>query len=245
MNLFYEIHKDLPREGPGSNESTRKAYSLIQQYLIEPAILDIGCGPGMQTLELASLADGSIIATDINEGFLKVLEEKAEQAGFANKIKVQQANMKELPFSEGQFDLIWSEGAIFIMGFENGLKEWKKFVKPGGFVAVTELSWIKEDPPQQAAKFWNEAYPGAGTVEENTQKAEQLGFEVLDSFVLPESAWWEHYYTPLEQRLAEFTVKYQHDEEALKILQGFQQEIDLYRKHHEYYGYVFYVLKNL
>ncbi|GHH99339.1 class I SAM-dependent methyltransferase [Neobacillus kokaensis] len=72
MNIFFELHKDIPREGPGDNESTRKAYQMIEKFVDKPSILDIGCGPGMQTLVLAAITDGTIVATDITEGFLEV-----------------------------------------------------------------------------------------------------------------------------------------------------------------------------
>jgi ubiquinone/menaquinone biosynthesis C-methylase UbiE len=243
MNLFSEIHKDIPREGPGNNESTRKAYNLIKNYVSEPHILDIGCGPGMQTIELGSLTDGTILATDMNEEFLTVLSENAKKYGLSQKIKIEKADMKNLPYQARQFDVIWSEGAIFIMGFENGLREWRKFLKQSGILVVSELSWIKENAPKEAVDFWMDAYPAADTVEGNIQKAINSGYEVIDSFVIPESAWWDHYYDPLEKRLSQFSEKYKKDEEALKTIADMQYEIELFRKYHEYYGYVFYLLR--
>jgi ubiquinone/menaquinone biosynthesis C-methylase UbiE len=243
MNLFFEIHKDIPREGPGDNLSTRKAYQVIEKQLSNPFILDIGCGPGMQTLQVAKLTNGTILATDMNDGFLNVLSDKVKATGLSNKVTTQKADMKNLPFVDEQFELIWSEGAIYIIGFEKGLKEWKRFVKKNGFIAVTELSWLKENPPEEALSFWKDAYPEADTVEGNIKKAENLGYQLVDTFVLPESAWWEDYYHPLEERLKMFLKKYKHDEDALKTIAECQYEIDLYRKYHEYYGYVFYIFQ--
>jgi ubiquinone/menaquinone biosynthesis C-methylase UbiE len=243
MNLFYELHKDIPREGPGNNESTRKAYQLIQKYISNPSILDIGCGPGMQTLELAALTDGTILATDTNEGFLDVLRVEAERLGFSGKITVEKANMKSLPYEAEQFDVIWSEGAIFFIGFETGLREWRKYLKDEGILVVSELSWLKENAPAQPVDFWKSAYPEADTIDGNIQKAKKLGYDVIDTFVLPEAGWWEHYYNPLEERIAIFREKYKGNQEALNMLQEFQTEIDLYRKYSDYYGYVFYLLR--
>jgi ubiquinone/menaquinone biosynthesis C-methylase UbiE len=243
MNLFFEIHKDIPREGPGDNLSTRKAYQMIEEHLSNPKILDIGCGPGMQTVEIAKLTEGTVLATDMNEGFLDVLSEKMKEFGLTDKVSTQKANMKNLPFKDEQFDLIWSEGAIYIIGFEKGLSEWKRFIKTDGFIAVTELSWLKENPPEESLKFWTDEYPEVDSVEGNIQKAENLGYRLIDTFVLPESAWWDDYYHPLEERLKLFREKYQHDEEALKTIAECQYEIDLYRKYHDYYGYVFYIFQ--
>ncbi|MEO2078300.1 MAG: class I SAM-dependent methyltransferase [Bacillus sp. (in: firmicutes)] len=243
MSIFYELHRDIPREGPGNNESTRKAYKIIEKYVSKPFILDIGCGPGMQTLELASLTDGSVLATDVNDGFLESLKEVVEKRGLSRKINIQKANMKSLPFDEGQFDIIWSEGAIFIIGFEKGLREWKKYLKENGIIVVSELSWIKNDPPKEVEEFWRNAHPGMDSIMGNKQKAEKLGYEVIDTFVLPESGWWDHYYTPLEERISMFREKYQNDKGILNSLSEFQTEIELYRKYSDYYGYVFYLLR--
>ncbi|ETI69065.1 class I SAM-dependent methyltransferase [Neobacillus vireti] len=243
MNIFYELHKEIPREGPGNNETTRKAYQTIEKFVSKPTILDIGCGPGMQTMELASLTDGKIIATDMNDGFLDELREKVNQQYFSNKVSVEKANMKSLPYSEGEFDVIWSEGAIYIIGYENGLKEWKRFLNEDGILVVSELSWLKENPPQEPVDFWKIAYPGADSINKNREKAEKHGYEVIDTIVLPESGWWEHYYTPLEKRISLFREKYQHNQKALNTLIEFQTEIDLYRNYSEYYGYVFYLLR--
>ncbi|MGG1397886.1 class I SAM-dependent methyltransferase [Bacillus salipaludis] len=245
MNIFFEVHRDIPREGPGNNESTRKAYQLIEKYVSQPVILDIGCGPGMQTIELAGITDGKIMAADLNEDFLKVLAERAEQQGFSKKVDLQKADMRNLPFEKEQFDVIWSEGAIYIIGFEKGLKEWKRFVKQDGIVAVTEFTWLKDNAPKEARDFWDEAYPEAGTIDSNVQVAKSLGYRLIDSFVLPESAWWKDYYTPLEERLSLLRKKYKDHEDALKVISDTQQEIDLYRNYHEYYGYVFYLFQKV
>ncbi|GHH99338.1 methyltransferase domain-containing protein [Neobacillus kokaensis] len=158
-------------------------------------------------------------------------------------VKVEKADMKALPYAEGQFDVVWSEGAIYIIGFENGLKEWRKFLKEKGILVVTELTWIKENPPQEPLDFWNNAYPEADTIEGNIRKAEEHGYKVIDTFVLPESGWWQDYYIPLENRIHILQEKYQHVQEALNQLAEAQMEIDLYRNYSEYYGYVFYLLQ--
>lgn len=79
MDVFFEIHRDLPREGPGNNESTRKAFHLLNGLPSQPNILDIGCGPGMQTIEIAKMTNGKIIAIDTHEPFLEELNRRAEK----------------------------------------------------------------------------------------------------------------------------------------------------------------------
>lgn len=243
MNIFYEIHKDIPREGPGDNESTRKAFSMLTDLPKRVNILDIGCGPGMQTIELAKLIDGQIIALDAHEPFLKDLNSAAVKAGVSGKIETVIGTMFSLNYKEESFDLIWSEGAIFIIGFKEGLDYWKRYVKKGGYVVVSELSWISDNPPEEAVQFWNKDYPAMKSREENIKDIKDLGYKLIDDFVIPDSAWMDNYYLPVEKRVSMLKEIYKDDEEAQSQLEGNLLEIDMFRKYSEYYGYVFYIMQ--
>ena len=124
--FFWKLHNGLPREGPGDNESTKKAYQMLEALPKNPRILDIGCGPGMQTIELAKLSNGRIDALDNHQPFLEQLKRRAEEEGLSEKINAVNGDMFALEYDENSFDLIWCEGAIFVIGFEKGLREWKK-----------------------------------------------------------------------------------------------------------------------
>lgn len=245
-NIFFEIHGDIPREGPGDAESTRRAFSMLTQLPSDPAILDVGSGPGMQTLELAKICNGAITALDNNGEFLDELEQRAQGEDLDGKIKTTHGSMFSMPFDDESFDLIWSEGAIFIIGFEEGLKEWKRFLKPGGYMAVTHISWLKSDIRHEPQAFWSQAYPkGLRSVDEELKIAANAGYKEVGHFTLPESAWWNDYYTPLENKLPPLREKYKDNSAALARIEDTQQEINLYRKCSDYYGYVFYVLQKV
>ena len=111
--------------------------------------------------------------------------------------------MNALPFPENSFDLIWSEGAIYVMGFEAGLRARRRLVRPGGHVVVSELSWLTRDPPPEPAAYWAEGHPGMRHVDENVAAARAAGYRVIDHVTLPEHAWWDDYYDPLMARSAE------------------------------------------
>jgi SAM-dependent methyltransferase len=72
--------------------------------------------------------------------FLEALEQRSEKTGLKDKISLLEKSMDELPFEKESLDLIWSEGAIYNIGFENGIKNWKKFLKPGGYLVVSEIT---------------------------------------------------------------------------------------------------------
>lgn len=243
MNIFWEIHSKLPQEGPGDDRSTLQALSLIPGLPAEPHILDIGCGPGRQTLALAKKTGGQVIALDTHEPFLEEVSRRADAAGLARRIATKKCSMSEMDFADGEFDLLWAEGSIYIMGFQKGLKSWRRFLKPGGSLAVTELTWLTDNPPEKARRFWDKEYPSMTTIAGNSNMIHEAGYFLIDSFTLRESAWWDGYYIPLEKRLARLHDKYQDNPEALSFLAGEQQEIDLYREYSAAYGYVFYVMQ--
>lgn len=241
-----EIHGDIPREGPGDAESTRRAFSMLSGLPSNPAILDVGSGPGMQTLEIARICGGTVTALDVNQKFLTELQKRAREAGFSDRIKTVQGSMSAMPFDENSFDLIWAEGAIFVIGFAEGLHEWKRFLKPDGYMAVTHISWLQPDVPDEPREFWSKAYPkGLRLIDENLQIAADAGYKEMGDFVLPESAWWDDYYAPLEKKLPPLREKYAGNPVAVARIERTQREINLYRKYSDCYGYVFYVLQKI
>lgn len=243
FNIFSEIHSDLPREGPGDNQSTRKAFSLMRDLPPHPHILDIGCGPGMHTLELAQHSDAKLTALDIQQSFLDEVERRAEAAGLSERITTVRGSMDDLPFNAESFDAIWSEGAIYIMGFENGLRHWRSFLKSGGCMAITEICWLKNDLPEEPKRFWTEGYPDITTVDRRLASIKDCGYKNIAHFTIPESAWWADYYNPIEKKLALLKDKYKHNPSALNGIADAQQEIDLYRKYADCYGYIFFVMQ--
>jgi SAM-dependent methyltransferase len=241
-DIFLEIHQGLPRESPGRNEYTRKAFEMLPQ-LDNPRILDVGCGPGGPTLELAKLSQGDVVGLDIHQQYLDELTKKAECAGLSDRVKAMKCSMFEMDFSDETFDIIWAEGSIFIVGFERGLKDWRRFLKPNGFLTVHEMAWLRPDPPKEIYDYWKESYPGIKTVQENLQQIPRCDYELIGHFTLPEDAWWIEYYGPLEKRIKELRIKHIDDPKAIEIIDKEQQEIDMFKKYYKWYGSVFFVMQ--
>lgn len=243
MKLFFELHSGLSQEAPGSDESTRKALSMIGDLPAEPQILDVGCGPGRQTLVLASETGGRLTAVDTHQPFLDELKVRAARASVADRITTQNCPMAEMKFEPGGFDLIWSEGAIYNMGFREGLESWMRFLKPGGRLAVSEATWLTDSPDAETKAFWNSEYPAMMTIEQNLAVIAEVGYELSGHFTLPESDWLEGYYAPLERRIVGLREKYVGNAEAQAFLDESQNEIDVYRKFSGDYGYTFFVMQ--
>jgi SAM-dependent methyltransferase len=241
--LFFELFSHLPREGPGDAGSTQRAYRLTTELPTTGRILDVGCGPGAQTLDLAAASDARIVALDLHRPYIDELRARVRVAGVSDRVQAVQASMLDLPFSDGHFDIVWAEGSIYLLGFERGLREWRRLLRPGGYAAVTHLSWLGSDFPEKPRTFWGQHYPAMRTVEHNMHVATASGYELVDVFTLPESAWWNDYYGPLEARLVSLRDKYTGDPESLTVLDETHEQIDLFRAFARYYGYVFYVLR--
>jgi ubiquinone/menaquinone biosynthesis C-methylase UbiE len=244
MDIFFEIHSGLPREGPGDNVSTKRAFSFLTDLPSEPLIVDIGCGPGMQTVQLAKLTEGKIIAVDTHQPFLDELTRRARQQGVEGQINTRNLSMFDLPFEEDKLDVIWAESSIYIYGFMDALNDWKRFLKKGGYFVASELSWVKLNPPNECARFWEEAYPQIKSVEDNLRMIKDLGYKLVQHFEIPKQSWMDNYYTPLKKKINALREKYKNNEEALDFLEGEMEEIRIFDQFHQYYGYVFYIMQN-
>lgn len=245
MDWFFMIHNNTKREGPGLDAITIKIWqSLAGKESLQKG-LDVGCGPGAQTLALASQKENvHWTAVDNHQPFLDSLTITAGKMGLEAKITTVNASMFELPFGENEFDIIWSEGAIYIMGFENGITAWRNFLKPQGYLVASEITWLKpkNDIPEECLNFWTEEYPGIATIEENVAIAEKCAYRVLDTVKLPEAGWWE-YYLPQDVNIERLCREYSGSKELLEVVEMEKKERDMFRKYGHCYGYMFYVLQ--
>ena len=242
--FFYQIFEFLPRQGPGCTGATKKAWSYLPPLPYREQILDIGCGSGAQTRDLAALSNETITAVDNHQPFLDTLREKSRQDSMDGWIKTVCASMDALPFENRQFDLIWSEGAIFIIGFEKGLKTWKPFVKKGGFMVVSDAAWFEQNPPRELVQWWEKEGALPGTEDQLKEQVRNAGLRLLATFRLPEAGWWENYYVPMLARVAELRKEHSADSAHAAILDSFDHEAEMYRKYKRFYGYTFFVMQN-
>ncbi len=240
-DIWWELHGTLGQQGPGSDASTLRALAGLPDLPATPRIADLGCGPGRQTVALAKATGGTVYALDFLQPFLEQLEARALNAGVADRIHTVKGDMNAPALGDEPFDLLWSEGAIYIPGFETGLERWRPLLRPGGCAAVSELSWVSGAANATRA-FWADAYPGMSDVPGNCRRADRAGYDVLDTFVLPLSDWYA-YYSPIESRAQPLREKYADDPAALEVVNGHVSEVRVLEEAGGSYSYVFYLLQ--
>ncbi len=242
MKVFLEAFDGMPRLGPGQTASTQRAYRALS-LPADARILDVGCGNGQQTLDLAEVSSGPITAVDNHAPFLDQLREEASARGVGDRVRPVCQDMAALDFPDESFDLIWSEAAIYNIGFAEGLSAWKSLLAPGGRVAVSEACWLRPDPPSEIERWWRQEYPALTDVDSNLGLIREAGYEPLEHFTLPPEAWTDGYYVPLQARVDLLRAKYENDAEASGVLDLLQTEIDHYAAYGDWYGYVFFLMR--
>jgi len=244
MEILFDVQSDLPRQGPGDSDSTRRALTLCRPLSDAPQILDIGCGPGAQTLVLAEeLRDASITAIDIHQPYLEELQTRAAVAGVSHRVTAEKMPMEEMTFAPETFDLIWAEGSAYIMGFPRAVATWRPLLKSGGFLAVTELVWLTDDRPIEAAEFFEKEYPAMLDVAGVAESIRVASYELINHFTLPDGAWWDAYYTPLLARLPGLESKYARSSAGMTMIAAVRREIEIRRYFASSYGYEFFVAR--
>jgi SAM-dependent methyltransferase len=245
-SVFLEVHKDLPREAPGSRTCTHRALQMCLAAAAgrPPAtVLDVACGPGAQTIDLAErLPDATIVALDLHEPFLVELERRSRELESGARITPVRADMSRLPARPGVWDLVWCEGAAYIVGVAAALDAWRPLLRPAGCVAFTDAVWLTDQPPTAARTFWAE-YPDMMGLPARRRQILDLGWALLGDFVLPSAAWWDGYYAPMTERIERLRALPGRDAAAIAVLDECLAEIDVYRRHGDSYGYAFFVAR--
>jgi SAM-dependent methyltransferase len=241
--LFFEMFSGLPRQGPGDDASTRRALALVPGVGPATRVLDIGCGTGRQTRVIARHTGAHVVAIDSHPPFVEELTRSAQALGIADRIDARVGDMRRLALAPASFDLVWCEGAIYVVGFEAGLREWRTLLAPGGHMAVSEVCWTRPGAPPHCAAFWAREYPAIRDVRALLAAIAECGYETVGHFTLPPSSWWDDYYRPLQQRIIDFRSRHSAEADAQELADRVQHEIDVWHSCSEFYSYEFFVMR--
>jgi SAM-dependent methyltransferase len=241
---FFEVFEPLPRQGPGSREWTARALTMCEDLPAEPHIVDLGCGTGTQTLDLAELTGGTVVAVDSHSPFLDRLAERAATRGLSDRVRPLLADMARTGLPAGSADLVWSEGALYSIGLEPALAVCHRLLRPGGYLAFTDAVWRTNEVPASVREVFAD-YPSMGSASDVLVLLAARGFEVVGHFTLPDAAWWDDFYTPMRSRVAELRARYSHHADATAVLDGCEAEIDTFSRHSDCYAYEFFVARSV
>ena len=244
FSMIADFFKRVDRQGPGGEWETRLATSLIPDFKRKIRIADIGCGKGSQTFVLADEYDAEIDAVDLLPEMMEGIRKQCQEKNLEDCVHPVQASMDNLPFQPNSYDLIWAEGSIFIMGYEKGLRYWHQFLKLGGFVAVTDCSWLNNKRPKNMS-WIHDNVPEIDTIEHKIEQMSAAGYEPYAHFILPETCWTKNYYEPMAPAMEAFLQEHQGNATAYSFVERLKEEIAYYQENKEYFGYVFYIGKKI
>lgn len=234
-----ELYRGLRRKGPGDAAFSLEILRSLPPLPAAPRIADMGCGSGAATLLLSRHFNSRVMAVDFSSVFLDELRDHARTEGLEHLVTTVHADMGSLDWPDASIDLLWSEGAAYILGFENALRKWRRLLPEGGVAVVSEMNWFTSDPERAVRAIWDEAYPTMGTEARNIERAGHAGYELLEIRRLPSAAWWANYYDPLRERLQQI------DDSPFmrRVARESEEEMALFERHSDSYGYTFYVMR--
>ncbi len=239
-NAYAAVFAGLPRQGPGSERSTRQALSLLPPLPETGTVLDLGCGTGASTLVLAEALSRPILASDVNAGSLNMLMERARATGTDARISTFAASLGDTGQPPDSAALIWSEGAIFTVGVEAALRHWYPILKHGGVVAFTELCWFGAERPAEAEAFFRDCYPPMTGAASLLAVSLGCGYRLEAMFALPQADWWDEYYAGLIPAIERHRGS--DDADIRAVVAMCDRELNIARRFGVTYGYAFVVL---
>lgn len=243
---FSRVFGGLPRQGPGLDSFTRSLVLRLAESLpCNPVIADMGCGNGRSSLLLAEILDANVVAVDLQRPFLDELELSARQAGLSDRIDIRVADMAGCGLRDQSLDMVWSEGAAYVIGLENALESWWPLLRPGGFLVLSDWMWLTSRPPVDVEEFWKAAYPDMQTVASAMVLGMGSGYSFVHAEILPEIGWWQDYYGPLAKRVAALEAAAGADPALAAVIAGVRDEIRMRNRFAESYGCVYMALRRL
>ena len=232
----------MKKQGPGDDFYTIKALHLLptQQFSL---VVDARCGTGRQTFVLAKELSTLVHAIDTHQPFLNDLTRRAQEAGIDRLIQTHCIDMKDIPATFPQIDLLWSEGAAYSIGFSNALNSWAPAINTGGFLVVSEMAWLHKKVPNVVKEFFKSVYPDMHTNEQICEIAQNAGYQVLETFILPDETWEKDYYDILEPRAK--SLLDHPDSSVIDFATDIIKEIEIFHGYKESYGYTFFILQRV
>ena len=228
-DAFFQLHADLPREGPGAAADIAWAAELAD-LKPDALVLDAGSGPGGDVGALLRAApQGHVTAVDLHGPFIDAAQARW---GKDHRVTLMTGHMLA---PKGPFDFIWCDGAVYFLGIGAALSAWRPCLASGGSIAFSEPCYFTENPSDGARGLWEGEEVAVATEAGIADQIEAAGYGILGQRRLGNIAW-ENYYRPLEARIAQLRAGA--DRRLAKVLDENEAEITAWRTHQQETGYL-------
>jgi arsenite methyltransferase len=135
-------------------------------------VLDVGCGVGMTPSYLAKRLGCQVVGVDIRESMIDQARERAQREGVEHLVEFRVADAQALPFEDAHFDAVIGESVTAVVGDKaTAAGEYVRVTKPGGYVGLNEMTWLKPGPPAALADYY---FRTTGTRPETADDWQQL-----------------------------------------------------------------------
>jgi len=108
---------------------------------------------------------------------------------------------------------------------------------------VRDSVWLTDDPPPDVKALFATEYPTMGRVPDVLARLAHHGFNVVEHFTLPDVAWWDDFYAPMQRRIEALRARYVGDPEAQAALDGLAEEPAHHPAHAAHFAYEFFVAR--
>ncbi|MDH6112613.1 SAM-dependent methyltransferase [Kitasatospora sp. MAP12-15] len=151
--VYTHGHKDAVLRSHRSRTAANSAAYLLAELRPGDTVLDVGCGPGTITADLAELVGpgGRVVAVDTSPDVLRQAAEYVASRGIGH-VEFAVADVGALPYAAGEFDVVHAHQVLQHVGDPvAALREMRRVSAPGGLVAARDadyaaMAWYPQLP---------------------------------------------------------------------------------------------------